>query len=141
MSLTVLLAIASAIGTLSPLIIAIIQQPWWSDKARALVTMVWAVVLGVATAVASGALSGFDLHTLAGTVGAISVVLVAAQGSYGTWKKLGVTAWIENATSRAEPVVAPETGELADSEGIPADSVQGTVEPDPERAETSTTTN
>lgn len=82
------------VGFLSPLVIATVQQPQWTSRARALVTFAYSLVAGGLTAYFGGDLNGKSVVTC------VLVVLVAAITTYkGLWQPMGTTDAIENATS------------------------------------------
>lgn len=85
---------ALLLGVLSPLAIAVIQQPRWSPVARWFVGWLCALIIGAVTCLASGVLDQPS------TVLRVCVlVLVAAQAAYVGWQKSGVVPAIERATS------------------------------------------
>lgn len=82
------------VGFASPLLIAVVQQPKWSNATRAVVTALIAVLLGLGTAYFNDMFSGQDI------VGSVLVVLVSAITTYkGLWHPVGLAPAIENATS------------------------------------------
>ena len=84
------------VGALAPPVIAIIQQPTFSVRARAMITLVICLVLGAGTAWFGGELTGRSITS------AVLLVLVAALSTYtAMWKPLGVAPAIEGATSRS----------------------------------------
>lgn len=85
---------ALIVGFLSPLVIAAVQQPTWSNRIRALVTFLYSVIVGVITAWLNGTLDGRAV------VSAVLLIFVMAISTYrGLWKETGVTGVIEAATS------------------------------------------
>ena len=88
------------LGVLSPLAIAIIEQPRWTGATRMIVGWVCALIIGAVTCLAHGVL------TEPTTVLRVCVlVLVAAQAAHAGWKKAGISPAIEHATSPS-----PRTG-------------------------------
>lgn len=86
------------VGFLAPPVISVIQQPKWSDTARAVFTSIFAVVAGGATAYFNGEFRAGDI------VGTILVIGVAAITFYrGFFKPTGISPAIENATSKTPP--------------------------------------
>lgn len=86
------------VGFFLPPVVAIIQQPKWSQTVRALVTFVVAVVAGAGTAYFNGDLNGKDWVT------STLVVLVAAISVYkGLYQPTGIAPKIEAATSPKTP--------------------------------------
>jgi NhaP-type Na+/H+ or K+/H+ antiporter len=90
------------LGTVLPPLTAVVQQPRWTDNQRKIVAVLVAVLAGVLTCLANGALH--DGQTVLATVAA---VLVASQAAYrGLWKD-SLAAAIERVTSprpRRRPV-------------------------------------
>lgn len=85
---------ALIVGFLSPLLIAVVQQPKWSNRLRVLVTVAWSVVAGGGTAYFAGEFSG------RGVVSAALVVCVTAIATYSNlWKPTRIAPMIEAATS------------------------------------------
>lgn len=81
-----------ALGFISPLAIAVVQQPRWSPTVRWVVGWACALIVGLITCLARGDLDGTTvLRTVVLTV-------LAAQAAYGGWSK-GPAAVIERATS------------------------------------------
>lgn len=87
-------ALAVVVGFLSPLVLAMLQQPRWSNGVRSLVTFLWAAVVSLLILGVAGSLSGRTW------VSATLLVLVVTIATYqGFWKQTGVTRKIEAATS------------------------------------------
>ena len=83
------------VGFLLPHLIAVIQQPTWSQRARVIVTSVVCVLFGGGTAYFNGVLDNW--HDV---VGSILIVGVAAITFYNNlWKQTGIPQSIERATS------------------------------------------
>lgn len=79
-------------GTLTPFVVAIINQPKWSPFVRALLTVLVSLGVGAATTALEGKLDGARLVT------SVLVVLAAAVGTYHTlWRN--VAPQLESATS------------------------------------------
>jgi biotin transporter BioY len=79
-------------------VLPIVQQPTWSPKTRALVTFVYAVVVGLVTAYLTGAFA--DVHDVRAAVSAVLTVLISSIAFYhGFAKPTGVAPVIERATS------------------------------------------
>lgn len=86
---------ALILGVLTPLVVAVVQQPTWPQPVRAVISLLAAVIVGVVTVLANGGLSDTS-----GWLGIIALVLVASQTAYrNLWKPLGVAPAIEGATS------------------------------------------
>lgn len=86
-------------GFLTPLLVALVQQPTWPPFVRAIITLVASVLIGAATTSLEGRLTGERWVTSA------LLIATAAIGTYQTlWKN--VAPQLEAATSarhRAEP--------------------------------------
>lgn len=79
-------------------VLPVIQQPKWTEKRRAAVTLAYSVVVGLVTAYLTGAFSG--VHDVQAGVSAVLLMLVSAVASYkGFAKPFGVAPAIEAATS------------------------------------------
>lgn len=86
------------VGFFSPLVIGVIQQPRWSDGARASVAFVVSMVVGTVTYVLNG--GTLDVHDVRGIVTSLLTVLVVTISTYkGFWKPTGIVPAIEDATS------------------------------------------
>jgi hypothetical protein len=97
---------AALVGTLAPLVIAIVQRPGWSDAQRTLVSVIFCLVAGVGTAYLEGSLTSVDV-TARGVFHAALAVVFSAQVAYRSfWKPAGVSGAIESATS---PTTTPTT--------------------------------
>ena len=82
------------VGFLVPNLIAIVQQPKWSARARAIFTSVACIIFGGLTAYFNGQFNLGDI------VGSILTMGVAAITFYkGLWQPTGVAPKIEQATS------------------------------------------
>lgn len=82
------------VGFLVPNLIAIVQQPKWSQRARAWFTAVACIFFGAGTAYFTGQFNLGDI------VGSILTMGVAAITFYkGLWKPSGIAPAIENATT------------------------------------------
>ncbi len=93
------------VGVAAPPVISVAQQPSWPKWARALVTVLFCLVLGAGTSYFAGDLTGRTWVT------SVLLVFVAAITAYqGLWAKLKVTQKIEQATSPAQPVNVDQTG-------------------------------
>ncbi len=93
------------VGFLSPVVISIIQQPSWQRPLRAVVTFLWAVIVGAATAYFSDEFGGRSI------VSSVLFVLVTAIATYnGLWKRTGIAPAIEGATSFPHREVSTESG-------------------------------
>jgi hypothetical protein len=90
------------VGALLPPLIAIVQQPGWSTKMRAAITVVTCIG---AAAITTWLTTGFSFD--ADLVGSILRTIVAAQATYlAFWKKTGLTGAIEDKTSGVQTTPA-----------------------------------
>lgn len=83
-----------ALGAVTPLAVAVIQQPRWPAQARWAVGWACAVIVAVVTCLANGDFD--DGSTLLRT---IVLTVVTAQATYAGWKRSGFVPAIEHATS------------------------------------------
>lgn len=83
------------VGSVTPLLTSLIQQPKWSKNTRIGVSVVVSVLIGFAIAAADGKLaSAGDVFSI------IGAVLVAAEAFYQKlWKASGVAGAVERATT------------------------------------------
>lgn len=82
------------VGTLLPMLVAVVQQPRWPNWLRAVVTVLVSLVVGAVTTYLEGGL------TLDDWVGASLTILVAALATWRNfWKPVGVTDAIERRTA------------------------------------------
>lgn len=82
------------IGFFSPLVISVLQQTGWPKEMRAVVTLLYSIVVAGPTAYFAGNLTGKDF------VSAGLLIMVSAISTYqGLWSKVRVTASIERATT------------------------------------------
>src|SRR5690348_15249531 len=89
--MTDLIQWSALVGVLTPLVLAVIQQPTFPKWARVLVMVVGSCVAAIITASLQGQL---DWHRWEHSV--IVVATLAVVFYHGGWKKLGVTGWIEH---------------------------------------------
>lgn len=93
------------VGFVSPIVLAIVQQPSWKQPMRAFVTFVWALLAGGGTTYFSGEWTGHSF------VASVLVVLVTAISTYvGFWKRTGIAPGIEGATSFPNRPVSASAG-------------------------------
>lgn len=86
--------IAVVIGFLSPPVLALIQQTPWKAPVKAVVTFLWAVVLGVVTTYFAGDWTGKNV------IAVILVILTTAVATYqGWWKNFTWMHAVERKTS------------------------------------------
>jgi hypothetical protein len=82
------------VAFITPPVLAIIQQPTWTQPVRAGVMFVFAIILGLGTAYFTDSFNGEDIVT------SVLIVLVAAISAYkGFWQPTGIAPKIETATS------------------------------------------
>jgi len=82
------------VGTLAPLVIALVQQPKWSTRTRTVVGFVGALILGTGTAFFQGDFTGRNITS------SVLIVLVASLSTYKhLWTPAGVAPAVEGATS------------------------------------------
>lgn len=80
------------------LVLPVIQQPQWTDRARAATTFGYSVVVGLVTAYLAGGFAG--VHDLRTAVSSVLLLLVTAIASYkGFAKPMRIAPAIEQATS------------------------------------------
>ncbi|MFD7334943.1 hypothetical protein ACFV98_02920 [Streptomyces violascens] len=92
------IATGSAVGSLIPLLTAIVQRPTWSVATKKVVATVVALLGGVITVVSVDGLDLFE-HGLP-TLGTLAAVLAASQATYDlVWKPSKVAPAIESVTS------------------------------------------
>jgi len=86
---------SAVVGFFLPAVIAVIQQPTWSQGVRAAVTFLVSIVAGAGTAYFTGDLNGVDW------VSATLIILVSAISVYkGLYQPTGIAPKIETATSK-----------------------------------------
>jgi hypothetical protein len=114
-------ALILAIGTLLPLVTAIVQQKHWSSRTRTIIGVGMSILAGLVAWVST---HGLEVSDLPGILATVLGVTIAALAAYeGVWKPSGLANVIEVATSPApvparaiDPaVVAPTTTANADS--------------------------
>lgn len=96
-------AVGSGVGAVLPLLIAVVQQPFWSARVKRIVAVVVAGIAGVATVASTGGIDQFTQGVPA--LGTIVAVLAASQAAHDlVWKPSTLTDAIESKTAvpRAE---------------------------------------
>lgn len=116
MTLEQIVALILGIGTLLPLLTAVVQQKHWSSRTRSIIGVVMSVLAGLVAWVSTHGLNVSDLPGLIATVVGIALASIAAYN--GIWKPTGVANAIEVATSPT-PAVAVPTPEPAAAEPTP----------------------
>ncbi|MFK0279560.1 hypothetical protein ACIQVL_03665 [Streptomyces sp. NPDC090499] len=90
------------VGTVLPLLTAIVQRPAWSEKYKKVVAVVAALVAGVVTVAAGSGWDQFQHGKL--TTATILGVLAASQTSYDlVWKPSNLAPLIEALTTKKTP--------------------------------------
>lgn len=85
---------STLVGMISPLIVALIQQPKFNKGAKAVITMLYCLIAAAGTAYFEGRLTGARFAT------AFLIVFVAAIASFqGFWKPTGIADKVEQKTS------------------------------------------
>lgn len=96
------LTTGAQVGTVLPLLTAVVQKPAWSAKAKKVVAVVAALVAGVFAVAAEGGWGQFQHGHL--TAATILGVLAASQTSYDlVWKPSKLAPWIEALTAKKTP--------------------------------------
>jgi hypothetical protein len=89
------------IGFINPVVIALIQQPTWTPKIRAVVAFIFSALVAIPTAYFTGDLEGKSYVTAA------LLIAVSAMTSYKSfWRPTGVAPTLEVATSTSKGVAA-----------------------------------
>lgn len=82
------------VGSVTPLLTSLVQQPKWSKNVRIAVAVVVSVVVGFAIAAADGKLNPGNFFAV------VMAVLVSAEAFYQKlWKPTGVAPSVERATT------------------------------------------
>ncbi|MFJ5143071.1 hypothetical protein [Streptomyces sp. NPDC088707] len=93
-----LIGAGSAVGSLTPLITAVVQRPEWSVRAKKIVAAVMALLAGVFTVAYEGGIEQFQ-HGVP-TFATIAAVLAVSQSAHDLiWKPIGIAPAIESATT------------------------------------------
>jgi len=79
-------------------VIAVIQQPGWTNKTRTIVAFAACLVAGAGTAYFEG-----DLTSKRFATAALTVLVMALTTYRSFWKTVGVAGWVESSTSPAPP--------------------------------------
>ncbi|MFI5990300.1 hypothetical protein ACIBAC_00400 [Streptomyces sp. NPDC051362] len=96
------LATGGQVGTVLPLLTAVVQRPAWSARYKQVVAVVSALVAGVLAVAADGGLDQVQHGTL--TLATFLGVLAAAQTSYDLiWKPSKIAPTIEALTAKKGP--------------------------------------
>ncbi|GAA5071079.1 hypothetical protein [Streptomyces similanensis] len=90
------------VGTLLPLLTAVVQRPAWSAKYKKVVAVVIALFAGTCAVAADGGWDQFQHGKL--TAATFLGVLAASQTTYDLlWKPTKLAPWIEALTTRKTP--------------------------------------
>ena len=103
-----LLALAALLGTVLPLLIAVVQQEHWSARTRAAVALFLIAFAAAALVESKGLWHGWTQTSVDAYGTAFAGLVVATWGTYShLWSQLGVSQWIEKVTTftRAHPDV------------------------------------
>lgn len=121
------LAIATAIGAALPFVQALIQQPQWSPKVKAVLTVILSIVAAlVAYVVKNGFNFGDPLELTAWVIG----IFAAAATSYSRiWRPTDLAPKLERATAptpeaAVEPAQLVPAGSVVDAGGHPTGAVE-----------------
>ncbi|MFF7411676.1 hypothetical protein [Streptomyces lydicus] len=94
---------AAALGYLSPPVIAIVQQPRFAGPLKALIMLVWALIVGLGTAYFNDQFHGQTITTC------MLTAAVAIGVAYHTvWRPSGIAPGIEVGTSSGSRAVPQE---------------------------------
>ncbi|MCD7100441.1 hypothetical protein [Pseudoclavibacter sp. 13-3] len=107
--------IAPVLGSLAPIVQALLQRPEWSSRAKVILAVVFSVVLGTVTAMTSGQLDGLDWSSAGTWLGAVALVFASSQAAFVAWQKTG-------AFTAAEQVGAKTIAPQATDVDVPDDS-------------------
>ncbi|MFG2986268.1 hypothetical protein ACGFYQ_34290 [Streptomyces sp. NPDC048258] len=94
--------VGAEVGAILPLLIAVVQRPHWSVKAKKTVASVSALLVGLVTVATAGGWEQFQHGKL--TLATIIAVLAASQTSYDLlWKPSTLAPVIEAVTTPKRP--------------------------------------
>ena len=85
---------AGIVGFLMPVVVSVLVQTGWNDRAKSVVAFVSCLIAGAGTAYFSGNFVGQDIVTCA-----LITFTVAIATYYGFWKPSGMAGRIEAATT------------------------------------------
>ena len=123
-----IVGVAAAIGVLIPLVQAVLQKPWWSPRAKAILTVALAVVGGIAGYITQ---NGVDLTDPVKIALWVAGGYAAATTLYARLlRPLGVTGYLEhnvNGPTRIVDGPDPHDGHGEDPADPAADSDGGDV--------------
>lgn len=107
--------IAPVLGSLAPIVQALLQRPEWSSHVKVVVAVVFSIVLGTVAAVTSGQLDGLDWSSAGAWLGAVALVFASSQASFVAWQKTGAFTAAEQVGAK---IIAPQATDIE----VPADS-------------------
>lgn len=90
-------SIILAVGGLLPLLTAVFQQPKWSSRTRATMSVIISVLAGLVAYVSANGMA-FDSAS-AVVVFVVGVILASAASYESVWKPTGIAGSIENSTA------------------------------------------
>ncbi|HEY3923117.1 MAG TPA: hypothetical protein VGL75_00985 [Acidothermaceae bacterium] len=95
-----LLALAALLGTVLPLLIAVVQQEKWPARVRAAVTLALVAVAAAGLVLSKGLWHGWNQASIDAYGTAFAGLILATWGTYShLWSQLGLTQWIEKVTT------------------------------------------
>lgn len=86
---------AIAVGAISPLVIALVQQKQWPSHVKAIIMVVSVILIGLGNVYFNGQ---FDVKDMSHSI--LLVFVGAITAYHGLWKPTGVAPAIESATSK-----------------------------------------
>ena len=99
---TLLIQLSALVGTLLPLLVAVVQRAHWPGWLRTAIGVVAIIVASVITAASQHKLNLNDW-----AASALTVFLLTKTTYLAVWKPSGVAPWIEAATSPSAPAAPP----------------------------------
>jgi hypothetical protein len=112
--------IAPVLGSLAPIVQALLQRPDWSSHVKVAVAVVFSIVLGTVAAVTSGQLDGVDWSSAGAWLGAVALVFASSQAAFVAWQKTGTFTAAEQVGAKA---ITPSVSDIE----TPADDVTAKV--------------
>lgn len=93
--------IAPVLGSLAPIVQALLQRPEWPSRVKVTVAVVFSIVLGTVAAATSGQLDGVDWSSAGSWLGAVALVFASSQAAFVAWQKTGAFASAEQVGAKA----------------------------------------
>ncbi|MFF0754421.1 hypothetical protein [Streptomyces sp. NPDC004267] len=93
-----LIGTGSAVGSLTPLLTAVVQRPEWSVRAKKIVAVVMALLAGVVTVAYEGGVEQFQ-HGVPAFATIAAVIAVSQSAHDLIWKPTGFAPAIESITT------------------------------------------